>query len=365
MRMLALICFAAMMCGLNAQTSNDTGAMHIAGPLLEDYNSMQSTLESASHYLAKVVQAEALKSPSEAQEIENLLVVMYTPLVVKAKTDLANTAFGGPMADRGRKMVGAFKTALEGLNDGSYIRTRFVAQYVREHDFVKRCFRMKSAVRRLEHKKFAVKLRGFDDAYGEYMKLLADWERGKGSGITASELFMVSKLDRYFGLSGLKYSFERDAEIVDGLLAVLAEGEVKKLHDDSIQLARIASEAKAALDIDSKTFAQYGGELYGPDREKIAALLSNIVLFLDAVKELTDSALDVEAKATNTGYETGKLRKMESFVANESLFAPGVGGPSSDGTQNYVKRLHAAFEDCKRYYLKISSQLNGQSFGWK
>ena len=56
---------------------------------------------------------------------------------------------------------------------------------------------------------------------------------------------------------------------------------------------------------------------------------------------------------------------MESFVANESLFAPGVGGPSSDGTQNYVKRLHAAFEDCKRYYLKISSRLNGQSFGWK
>ena len=183
MRMLALICFAAMMCGLNAQTPNDTGAMHIAGPLLKDYNSMQATLESASHYLAKVVQAEALKSPSEAQEIENLLVVMYTPLVVKAKTDLANTAFGGPMADRGRKMVGAFKTALEGLNDGSYIRTRFVAQYVREHDIVKRCFRMKSAVRRLEHKKFAVKLRGFDDAYGEYMKLLADWERGKGSGI--------------------------------------------------------------------------------------------------------------------------------------------------------------------------------------
>ena len=110
---------------------------------------------------------------------------------------------------------------------------------------------------------------------------------------------------------------------------------------------------------------EYGGELFDPDREKVAALIANCVMFLDAVKELTDSALDAEAKAINTGYEAGKLRKMESFTANEALFAPTVGGPSSDGVQNYSKRLRAAFEDCKKYYLKTSSRLNGSDFGWK
>ena len=151
MKKLVLICVAVSLLGARAQMSGGENAMHIAGPVLKEYNSMRAILDSASQYLAKVVQAEALKNPSEAQEIEKLFVVMYTPLVTNAKTDLANTASTGPMAASGTKMVRALKTALEFLNDGTYIRTRFVVQYIREHDFVKRCFRMKSAIRRLEH----------------------------------------------------------------------------------------------------------------------------------------------------------------------------------------------------------------------
>lgn len=364
-KILAFCCAAAALAASSAAEDDGQTAIHIAGPALAEYESMHAILDSSSSYLAKAVQCGALKYPGESATLDNLLTVLYTPLVTNAKKDVRNTASAGPMADSGTKTVRELKTVCEWLNDGTYIRTRFVAQYMKQCDFVKRSFRVKAAIRRLEHKKLSERLREFDRAYGEYEQLLGDWERGKGSGISAEELLMVSKLDRFIGIGGVKYSFERDAEIVDGLLEVLAEDELKRLRDDTLELARIISEARAALAGDSATFKDACSTLYGPDREKIAGLLANCDMFLDCAKEAADDAAESIAKAGNTGGETGKLRSMEGLLENESLVAPSAGGPDSNGVQNYARRLRAAHADCKKTFNRISKRFNNPPVEWK
>lgn len=338
------------------------GDMAVYGKAAEEANYMRTKAADLSSSIEKVVQSSALKHPDREASVALLsgLLGKGNPLVIDPEAPVPRGNHSGADVDRGMAAVTSLKKILVRIDGNSRSSFDGVMALIRAKELVKLVHRMDAAVYRIELAKPVKQFQAFDKAYGEFMKYTQMMAVNKASDIVRDEVMMVSKLDKFLRDDlTVKPSLDRTARIVDGLLAVLNDDDVKKLSSAIADLEAYLGKAKTAVYADSSYMTKQSAELAPRDRTLVTGLCSNFVMLVDEVQKLIDDAKAVLAKIEDGSSEVGKLRNLKEEISpNEAFFVRS--GPNSNHNQDYCLRILEAASDCRRTFHKESLRIHGR-----
>lgn len=348
--------------GGKAADAKWNGDMAVYGKAAEEANYMRTKAADLSSSIEKVVQSSALKHPDREASVALLsgLLGKGNPLVIDPEAPVPRGNHSGADVDRGMAAVTSLKKILVRIDGNSRSSFDGVMALIRAKELVKLVHRMDAAVYRIELAKPVKQFQAFDKAYGEFMKYTQIMAVNKARDIVRDEVMMVSKLDKFLRDDlTVKPSLDRTARIVDGLLAVLNDDDVKKLSSAIADLEAYLGKAKAAVYADSSYMTKHSAELAPRDRTLVTGLCSNFVMLVDEVQKLIDDAKAVLAKIEDGSSEVGKLRNLKEEISpNEAFFVRS--GPNSNHNQDYCLRILEAASDCRRTFHKESLRIHGR-----